>query len=72
MITTNWRLVKESNVNSIHFNIPKLESVIDYDANDKNSTGIWNTIIQMNSFGEELFPSKLVSFLEIDKIKSGK
>ncbi|MBU3219469.1 hypothetical protein [Clostridium algidicarnis] len=49
-----------------------MESVIDYDANDKNSTGIWNTIIQMNSFGEELFPSKLVSFLEIDKIKSGK
>ncbi|WP_252229051.1 hypothetical protein [Clostridium sp. ZBS15] len=39
--------------------------------NDKNSTGIWNTIIQMNSFGEELFPSKLVSFLETDKIKSG-
>lgn len=72
MITTNWRLVKESNVNSIHFNMFKLESVIDYDANDKNSTGIWNTIIQMNSFGEELFPSKLVSFLEIDKIKSGK
>ncbi len=72
MITTNWRLVKESNVNNIHFNIPKLEGVIGYSANDKNSTGIWNIIIQMNSFGEELFPSKLVSFLEIDKIKSEK
>ena len=72
MITTNWRLVKESNVNNIHFNIPKLEGVIGYRANDKNSTGIWNTIMQMNSFGEELFPSKLGSFLEIDKIKSEK
>lgn len=72
MFTTNWKLVRESNANNIHFNIPKLEYVIGYSANDKDSTGIWNTISKMNSFGEELFPLKLVSFLEIDKIKPQK
>lgn len=70
MVTTNWKLVKESNTDQIHFNIPKLEYVIGYSANDKDSTGIWNTINLMTTFGEELFPLKLVNFLEINKVKS--
>ncbi|NFD54835.1 OLD family endonuclease [Clostridium botulinum] len=72
MVTTNWKLVRESNINNIHFNIPKLEYVIGYSANDKDSTGIWNTISKMDSFREELFPLKLVKFLEVDKIKPSK
>lgn len=68
MITTNWKLVRESNNSNIYFNIPKLEYVIGYSANDKDSTGIWNTISSMNTFGEEIFPLKLVRFLETDKI----
>ncbi|MEF9623024.1 TOPRIM nucleotidyl transferase/hydrolase domain-containing protein [Streptococcus dysgalactiae] len=69
MVTTNWRLIQESNINQIHFNIPKLEHVIGYSANDKDSTGIWKVINKAQSFGEELFPQKLLAFLEIDKIK---
>ncbi|KHO38482.1 ATP-dependent OLD family endonuclease [Clostridium tetani] len=69
MITTNWKLIKEIKTNHIHFNIPKLEYMIGYGANDKDSTGIWNAINEMDGFGEELFPVKLVRFLEIDKIK---
>ncbi|WP_454054734.1 ATP-dependent nuclease [Clostridium sp. Marseille-Q7071] len=72
MITTNWKLINETNIDHIHFNIPKLECVIGYSANDKDSTGIWNTINKIDSFSEELFPLKLVKFLEIDKIKLNK
>ncbi|MBG9546898.1 ATP-dependent nuclease [Cytobacillus firmus] len=68
MITTNWRLIKESKPNQIHFNIPRLEKVIGYDKNDKDSLGIWDTINNIDTFTYELFPEKLISFLEIDKI----
>lgn len=69
MVTTNWRLIKESSIDKIHFNIPKLEGVIGYSKNDKNSEEIWKTISSINRFDENLFPQKLVRFLEIDKIK---
>lgn len=65
MVTTNWRLIKESKPNQIHFNIPKLESVIGYNNNDKDSLGIWDTINKIDTFGENLFPEKLIEFLEI-------
>ncbi|MEY2364249.1 AAA family ATPase [Lysinibacillus capsici] len=70
MVTTNWRLINESRPNQIHFNIPKLEYVIGYNNNDKDSLGIWNTINKIETFGENLFPQKLIEFLEIDKIES--
>lgn len=69
MITTNWRLISESSPAKIHFNIPKLESVIGYDSNDKSSVGIWNTLKSTSHFGEEIFPAKLQEFLEITQIK---
>ncbi|SFE24487.1 Predicted ATP-dependent endonuclease of the OLD family, contains P-loop ATPase and TOPRIM domains [Paenibacillus algorifonticola] len=69
MITTNWRLISESSPAKIHFNIPKLESVIGYDSNDKSSVGIWNTLKKTSHFGEEIFPAKLQEFLEITQIK---
>ncbi|MGE7094403.1 ATP-dependent nuclease [Lysinibacillus sp. NPDC048646] len=65
MVTTNWRLIKESKPNQIHFNIPKLEYVIGYNNNDKDSLGIWDTINKIDTFGENLFPEKLIEFLEI-------
>lgn len=70
MITTNLKLIIEAGINQIHFNIPKLESVIGYDQNDKDSMGIWKTISNIEEFGESLFPQKLIEFLEIDKIES--
>ncbi|MDU6114946.1 MAG: AAA family ATPase [Paeniclostridium sordellii] len=69
MVTTNWQLINESGINQIHFNIPKLESVIGYSQNDKNSMGIWKTINDIKEFKEDLFPRKLIEFLEIDKIE---
>ena len=70
MITTNWQLINEAGINQIHFNIPKLESVIGYSQNDKNSIGIWKVINDIEEFEENLFPQKLIEFLEIDKIES--
>lgn len=70
MITTNWKLIREAGINQIHFNIPKLESVIGYNQNDKDSIGIWKAISDIEEFGENLFPQKLIKFLEIDKIES--
>lgn len=70
MITTNLKLIIEAGINQIHFNIPKLESVIGYYQNDKDSMGIWQTISDLEEFGESLFPEKLIKFLEIDKIES--
>ncbi|MDQ0878287.1 putative ATP-dependent endonuclease of OLD family [Paenibacillus sp. V4I3] len=69
MITTNWRLISEASFAKIHFNIPKLESVIGYDSNDKNSVGIWNALKDISQFGEKIFPIKLQEFLEINQIK---
>jgi len=62
-------LIIETEADQIHFNIPKLESVIIYCADDKDSTGIWNAFNAMDNFGEELFSLKLEQFLEINKIK---
>lgn len=59
MITTNWNLIKEAFFDKIHFNIPKLESVLGYDSNDKNSAKIWRIIKETSNFGESIFPEIL-------------
>ncbi|WP_188066562.1 ATP-dependent nuclease [Brevibacillus brevis] len=69
MITTNWRLINESSFDRLHFNIPKLEAVLGYNSNDKNSAGIWKTIKETSIFGEEIFPRKLEEFLELNNIQ---
>ncbi|SUY47667.1 ATP-dependent endonuclease [Clostridium putrefaciens] len=68
MVTTNWKLITEAGNERIHFNIPKLESVIGYESNDKDSTGIWDIISNESKFSEDIFPEKLYDFLEFDKI----
>jgi len=72
MVTTNWKLINESTPNQIHFNIPRLEDVIGYTKNDKDSFGIWDTINKIDTFSEDLMPQKLIDFLEIDKFDSKK
>lgn len=69
MITTNWRLINEASLDRIHFNIPKLEAVLGYGFNDKNSASIWKTIKETSDFGEKIFPKKLEEFLELNKIQ---
>ncbi|KMY43152.1 ATP-dependent OLD family endonuclease [Bacillus sp. FJAT-27916] len=70
MVTTNWKLINEANNDQIHFNIPKLEALIGYTKNDKDSNGIWEAISKLDTFDEKLVPNTLIEFLEIDKLKS--
>ena len=66
MITTNWNLINTAGIDNIHFNIKKLESVIGYDSNDKNSLEIWNHINATDfEFSINLFPEKLSRFLNL-------
>lgn len=69
MMTTNWRLINESKSNQLHFNIPRLEELINYKKSDKDSIGIWNAINRMDDIKEDLFPSHLIEFLEIDELR---
>lgn len=65
MITTNWKLFYISH-GKIHFNVPRLESVIGYKSNDKNALNIWKKLEATNNFDESLFPKSLEKFLGID------
>jgi putative ATP-dependent endonuclease of OLD family len=64
IITTNWRLIKSSISNQIHFNRKNLEQVIGYDSNDKDSLSIWNILQQKSEFTIDIFPESLNEFLE--------
>jgi len=66
-LTTNWKLINSAWINNIHFNVSKLEEVIWYESDDKNSIEIWN-IINDKMFDSDLFPTSLEKFLELDKI----
>ncbi|GLI07840.1 hypothetical protein YDYSG_38700 [Paenibacillus tyrfis] len=70
MITTNWRLINEASLNNLHFNIPKLESAIGYESNDKNSSGIWNALKRKSDFGEDIFPKSLEQFIGLNNLKN--
>ena len=64
MITNNWNLLKSAESEKIHINIKKLENVIGYAHNDKNSLGIWNFLnSQEFTITDKLFPEKLKLFL---------
>lgn len=64
MITNNWNLLKSAESEKIHFNIKKLENVIGYAPDDKNSLGIWNILnSQEFTITDNLFPEKLKLFL---------
>ena len=68
MITTNWKLLKSAGIDKIHFNIPKLEAVLGYQLDDKDSLGILNTVQRLTSYPETFLPTKLKEFLELDKL----
>ncbi|MFM7458607.1 MAG: ATP-dependent nuclease [bacterium] len=70
MFTTNKNLRELSiNAEQIHFNISKLERVINYPDNDKNSLKIWQ-LLQDLEISENLFPKSLDKFLEFDEIST--
>lgn len=66
MIGTNRNLVASAKEGQIHFNIKKLETVIGYKSNDKNSLSIWELLNNDDfAFDEQLFPESLERFLEL-------
>lgn len=69
MITTNFNLIKNAGLGKIHFNIPKLESVIGYENNDKDSLKIWTLLKQIDTFEENFIPKSLSTFIELDTIE---
>jgi predicted ATP-dependent endonuclease of OLD family len=66
MLTTNWNLISNAGITKIHFNIPKLEKVLGYDSNDKDSVKIWNRLNELQEFTLSFFPESLDSFLELE------
>jgi putative ATP-dependent endonuclease of the OLD family len=68
MITVNKNLISQSWKTNIHFNISKLEKVIDYESDDKDAVKIWKHINSLSSFSEAFFPKKLEDFLLDKKI----
>jgi putative ATP-dependent endonuclease of OLD family len=70
MITTNWKLINSADINKIHFNVPKLETVLGYISDDKSSFGIWRKLNDTSEFGEAFFPTTLTQFLEINNLTS--
>jgi putative ATP-dependent endonuclease of the OLD family len=70
MFTTNKNLRELSiNAEQIHFNISKLEAVIGYGSNDKNSLKIWKLLLDLE-ISEKLFPQSLDKFLEFNEIRT--
>lgn len=66
MIGTNRNLVASAKEGQIHFNVKKLETVIGYKSNDKNSLSIWELLNSDDfTFDEQLFPESLERFLEL-------
>jgi putative ATP-dependent endonuclease of OLD family len=68
MITTNWKLIKTAGIDKIHFNVPKLENVLNYESENKSSLGIWKRLNEIAEFDNLFFPENLISFLEINEL----
>lgn len=69
LITTNWKIINSTGLDYIHYNIPRLEEVIGYLNNDKDSLKIWRKINEMEEFSIDLLSSNLKKFIELDKIE---
>ena len=68
MVTTNWKLLKIADFDKIHFNIPKLESVLGYESDNKSSLGIWKKLNEIDQFENTFFANELINFLEINEL----
>ena len=68
MITANKMLFENAFEWQIHFNIPKLEAVIWYNSDNKNSSKIYKKLLETDNFLNDIFPDSLNIFLKIDQI----
>lgn len=69
-ITTNWKLIHDASKEKIHFNIKKLETVLGYGSDNKDSLKIWQKLQETQQFSEELFPKTLELFLGIFEVEN--
>jgi putative ATP-dependent endonuclease of the OLD family len=69
-LTVNWNLINAAKKDQIHFNIRKLECVIGYKGDDKNSLNIWNTLMQLKEFPTSFFPGQLEDFIELNRLET--
>jgi putative ATP-dependent endonuclease of OLD family len=67
-LTTNWKLIKVIGTDKIHFNVRKLEEVIGYPEDDKDSVKIWGQLNQITTFSLQFFPAHLSTFLGLDEL----
>lgn len=68
MVTTNWKLINSAGLGNIHFNIPKIERVLGYPSDDKNSLAILNIVKGITNLSETFFPQKLRNYLELNNL----
>ncbi len=68
ILTVNWKLINSSQSDRIHFNIPKLEKVLDWDSTTKDSVELWNLLRWKSTFWDDFFPETLIEFLELRNI----
>ncbi|CAK7082457.1 AAA family ATPase [Tissierella sp.] len=69
IITTNWKIISSVGLDNIHYNIPRLEEVIGYENNDKDSLNIWKKLNETDEFSTNLFSSNLEKFIGLNNIK---
>lgn len=69
MVTTNWKLLSYSGIDNIHFNVPKLERVLGYESEDKDSLKIWQRLNEIEGFSDNFFPNSLLNFLELNDLE---
>jgi len=68
MVKTNWKLIKSAkNDYQIHFNIKKLENLIEYISDNKDPIKIWQAMTEKykkpEDIKDDIFPDSLVNFL---------
>ncbi|HAN10512.1 MAG TPA: OLD family endonuclease [Clostridiales bacterium] len=69
LLTTNWNLYSQASHNNIHFNVNKLEELVGYKLDDKNSMKIQKKLQDGFEITEKILPEKLYKFLALDKLE---
>lgn len=73
MLTTNRKLIESTEIDRIHFNAKKLESVIGYHSDDKSGLKIWNLITDPTFvISNDVFPDNLSKFIDLNKLQVAK
>ena len=64
-LTINWKLLKNAGIDKIHFNIKKLEEVLNCSFSNKSSIKLWEHLNDVEQFTKDFFPFQLEQFLKL-------